>query len=215
VAGLTLVVGPAAWLLHTAAPAEAGALPEPVVAPPSHGLAAAVEERRGLVRGPRLRMEARPARLEDLRRSPRPVPRALVVPRTGVRAPVVPVGVEAATRALELPNGGGRLGWYRHGPAPGQPGTAVIAGHVDWADAPGAFFELRRLRPGDRVRVQLPGGVRVFEVIARRRHGKDELPPRLFARSGPPLLALVTCAGDFDERTRTYDDNLIVWARPV
>ena len=45
--------------------------------------------------------------------------------------------------------------------------------------------------------------------------GKRELPPRLFARRGKPALALVTCGGAFDEATRTYAENVVVWAVPV
>lgn len=213
-AGLALLAGPAVWLLAQAGPAEAGSLPV-AAAPPGHALGDAAAERRTFVRWPRLRMEARPAGPEHLRPAHRPAPSALRVPRIGLRVPVVPVGIDPRTRELELPTGPRRVGWYRHGPSPGQPGTAVLAAHVDWGEAPAAFFELRRLRPGDRVEVRLPGGPRSFEVVAVRRHAKDSLPPRLFARDGPPLLALVTCAGEFDERTRSYADNLVVWARPL
>jgi hypothetical protein len=32
------------------------------------------------------------------------------------------------------------------------------------------------------------------------------------AATGPRLLALVTCGGRFDERTRTYESNVVVYA---
>jgi hypothetical protein len=38
---------------------------------------------------------------------------------------------------------------------------------------------------------------------------------RHFARDGPPRLALVTCGGPFDERTRHYRDNVVITAEPA
>jgi hypothetical protein len=219
-AGVALAAAPAAWMA-TRPPEEAGVAPElveeaPSPAPERHGAPAAGRERLDLVRGQRLLFEVRSGRLEDNRPARRPAPRRLGIPALGLRAGVVPVGVERQTGALELPENATRVGWYRFGPLPGEPGTAVIAAHVDWGERPAAFFELRRLRLGQRVVVHLAdGGTSVFEVTAKKRYGKDGLPPRLWTRTGPPLLALVTCAGAFDERTRAYEDNLVVWARPV
>jgi hypothetical protein len=40
------------------------------------------------------------------------------------------------------------------------------------------------------------------------------LPPSLFDQAGAPRLVLVTCGGPFDERTRSYADNIVVVAIP-
>lgn len=218
-AGLALAAAPAAWVA-TRPPDDVGVVPELVETaeppPPRHAAGDVSRERRELVRGPRLLFEVRSGRLEDHRPAQRPAPKRLGIPALGLRSRVIPVGVERETRALQLPRHAARVGWYRFGPLPGEPGTAVIAAHVDWEEEPAAFFELRELQLGQRVVVHLAGGrKRVFEVTARKRYDKDGLPPRLWARTGPPLLALVTCAGAFDEGTRTYEDNLVVWARPV
>ena len=37
------------------------------------------------------------------------------------------------------------VAWYRYGPTPGAPGSAVLAGHVDWHGVPGIFFHLSEL----------------------------------------------------------------------
>jgi hypothetical protein len=212
-AGAGLVAGPAAWLL--ARPAEAAGSDALVTARADergHGALEAAVERRLLVRGPRIRFEVGGDRPRD-GRARRSAPRAVAIPAIGLRAPLRPVGVDGA-RALELPENARTAGWYRFGPVPGEPGTAVVAAHVDRAGAPAAFFDLRRVGPGDRVVVSFRGGREVFEVVARKRYGKGDLPDRLFARDGRPALALVTCAGEFDERTRSYADNLVVWALP-
>ena len=44
-----------------------------------------------------------------------------------------------------------KVGYYREGPMPGDPGPAVLAGHVDDTSGPKVFFRLRELRAGDPV----------------------------------------------------------------
>ncbi|WP_049821283.1 class F sortase [Kineococcus radiotolerans] len=147
--------------------------------------------------------------------APEPVPVRLEVPALGVDAPVVPVGVDGAG-ALAVPDDPRVVGWYRWGPVPGEAGNAVLAGHVDTRDAgPGALFDLQDVADGMLVRVtSSDGSVSEHAVTARRSYPKDELPTgELFARQGPPQLVLVTCGGDFDPRTGTYEDNVVVTAR--
>jgi hypothetical protein len=133
------------------------------------------------------------------------------VPGLGVRASIVRAGVRRG--ALVLPRDTRRVAWFRHGARPGEPGTALLAAHADLDGRPGVFLRLQRLEPGARVLVRMRGGaLERFRVVARRRYAKRELPPRLFRRHGPRLLALVTCGGRFDERTRSYDSNTVVYA---
>jgi hypothetical protein len=162
----------------------------------------------------------RSSALTDLGIVPDIPPVALTAPRVGIAATVVPVGIEQGTAgAMELPDDPRRAGWYRFGPAPGEPaGVAVISAHVDSArTGPGAFFRLRELGPGDQVTVDLADGrVLAYEVVAREQMAKGELPTaELFRRDGPPVLALVTCGGAFDRAAGSYADNLIVWAVQV
>jgi len=44
---------------------------------------------------------------------------------------------------------------------------------------------------------------------------KEELPDELFARSGPPQLALITCGGAFNPQLRSYESNTVAIAVPV
>jgi hypothetical protein len=142
----------------------------------------------------------------------------LVVPGAGVTAPVDPVGV-TADGLMQLPGDVRRVGWYRFGPAPGQPeGSAVLAGLVDsWDQGLGSLGRLRTVQPGDAVEVtDAAGATTRWQVVTRRLVAKPDLPlAELFARSGPARLVLLTCGGPFDERTRSYRDNLVVVAEPV
>ena len=55
-----------------------------------------------------------------------------------------------------------------------------------------------------------------FEVVERVQYNKKELPlERIFAKSGDPVLTLITCGGGFNQSLRSYDDNFVVYAVPV
>jgi hypothetical protein len=46
-----------------------------------------------------------------------------------------------------------QVGWYKLGPRPGDPGPAVLVGHIDDRTGPAVFYHLRQLRPGDEILV--------------------------------------------------------------
>jgi hypothetical protein len=131
--------------------------------------------------------------------------------------PVLGMGVDG-NGAMDLPLNTAEAGWYRHGPAPGDPaGTTVIAAHVDSAMyGLGEFAMLREVTVGVPVTVRTDDGVvhryRVSEVV---RTPKTDVPlGDLFDRTGAPRLVLVTCGGEFDRSTGHYLDNVIVTAVP-
>ena len=145
----------------------------------------------------------------------RPGPSTLAIPSIGVTAPVVGVG-RKANGAMQTPDPG-RVGWYRHGPWPGDPGPAVLVGHVDNRTGPDVFRRLRDLRPGDEILVGRADGTTARFLVGRlERHPKTALPTsRIWTKAKRPLLRLITCTGSFDHATRHYRDNLIVYASPT
>ena len=143
-------------------------------------------------------------------------PFRLTIDAIGVDAPIVAVGVEPGTNAMQIP-GLDDVGWYEFGSLPGDPdGTSVLVGHVDGNGRPGVFANLRDLAPGDTFVVTRPdGGARAFAVTGLQQFDKQALPSDLFARGGPPRLALITCGGPFDPATGHYLDNVVVVAAPI
>jgi sortase (surface protein transpeptidase) len=212
VAGLLIV--PAAWF-WSRQPMNVGSLERVTVGPaPVHRTEEPVSVAPGV---PVPQIEVHSARLADWKPPARdPAPVRLRIDAIGVNAAVVPVGVAGRSGTTEVPQDVGTVGWYRFGPTPGQEGSSVLLGHVDdRAQGPGAFFRLVQVGPGDSVVVTAADGTRwVFEVVARRSYPKNGLPPSVFDRLGRPSVALVTCGGDFDWRTRTYSDNVVVFAVP-
>jgi sortase (surface protein transpeptidase) len=137
---------------------------------------------------------------------------SIAIPVVGVDARVAPVGLRA-DRTIEVP-GVDLAGWYELGPRPGEPGPAVIVGHVDSRRGPAVFFRLGELRRGDRIVIGLQGGgARSFLVERVERRPKSALPTqRIWARTRRPVLRLITCGGTFDRSTGHYRDNVIVYA---
>jgi LPXTG-site transpeptidase (sortase) family protein len=133
-----------------------------------------------------------------------------------IDGPVVATGVDPTTSELAVPADASVVAWYQFGPAPGQAGSAVLAGHVDWHGVPGIFFKLRQLASGDPVSVTMSdGSVLAFHVVDTRMVDKPELPQTgVFARTGDPTLTLVTCGGQFDSSTHHYLSNVVVTALP-
>jgi sortase (surface protein transpeptidase) len=119
--------------------------------------------------------------------------------------------------SIEVPSAWDTAGWYDQGPRPGQPGPAVLLGHVDSKTGPAVFYRLRELRPGEIVRVGLTDGrTLVFRVQRTERYPKDKFPTE--AVYFPTLdrgLRLITCGGDFDYAKGSYVDNIVVYATLV
>lgn len=158
------------------------------------------------------------SRLDELVSVETRKPVRVVIGAIGVDAVTIPAGIDPRNGQMEVPSNVTEIAWYRFGPSPGEPGSAVLAAHVDLSSqGPGVFFNLRKLQPGDRITVEYDdGSVRAFVVEARTVYEKDDLPiDAIFSRSGSPVLTLVTCGGGFNSTQQSYDSNVVVYALPA
>jgi hypothetical protein len=147
-----------------------------------------------------------------LRRS---LPTRVSIPALEVRADVVEVGRTEDGRIATPPGDPiGQTGWYGFGPAPGEPGTAVIVGHVDTRTEPAVFARLASVTPGKLVEIsRRDGRVATFAVDSVETFPKTAFPAeRIFTPIGRPRLALITCGGRWVGRDVGYSDNVIVFA---
>ena len=147
-------------------------------------------------------------------------PRTRVHPFDGVRADVVEVGTgrrrqhrHAARRIRSQRRAGTACG-----PTPGEPGTAIIVGHVD------TVRPSRRCSTGCASCAGQADPGRPPRRPGRHVHGRvggvvpeDRLPGRSDLQSDdrPPRLALVTCGGAWVGGDVGYTDNVIVFATLV
>jgi len=141
------------------------------------------------------------------------LPVRLQIPAIAVSTPLVRLG-RLPDGSIEVPHDWNTAGWYDRGPRPGQPGPAVILGHVDSKTGPAVFFRLRALRPRDVVRVGLADGrILVFRVQRVERYPKDKFPTEaVYLPTLNRELRLITCGGDFDYAAGSYRDNIVVYA---
>jgi hypothetical protein len=138
------------------------------------------------------------------------------LPTLDVRSRLVGLDI-GADGVLQPPIDPDLAGWFVRGAAPGEPGPAVIAGHVDSRSGPAVFYRLDELAAGDRVEVaRSDGQVFAYRVVTVESHPKNAFPTtRVYGPSPGPELRLITCGGDFDRRSRHYLDNVVVTAVPA
>lgn len=154
----------------------------------------------------------------------------LVIPSIGTDAPIVNAGSTGPDGgAFDVPSSVHVVAWWDglwnspSGPVqekvarPGQPGVALLAGHIDSAaQGHGALYRLQQIKTGAPVTVYGAGGsVTHWKVTRLQIVPKSALPRSLYVNHGPPRLAVVSCGGPFDAATGHYVDNVIAWASPA
>lgn len=156
---------------------------------------------------------ARPSAVPSPMPSQQPVQSSqlqLVISKINVNAPVEVVGLDENNN-MGVPEKPTDVGLYGPGAQPGQPGDAVIDGHLDWYNMPQAvFYNLSNLGPGDEVNVVDGGKTLHFKVTDSENVAYNSHPDGLFATTGAPRLTLITCAGSWDVGRSTYTQRLIV-----
>ena len=142
-----------------------------------------------------------------------PVPVRVNIPRIGVTSSLDRLG-RAPDGTVEVPSRWEVAGWYAPGPRPGDPGSAVVLGHVDSKRGPAIFYRLRELRRGDEIRIgRADGSTARFAVDRVEQYPKDRFPTDdVYYPTLTPTLRLVTCGGSFDPTAGHYRSNLIVFA---
>ena len=141
-----------------------------------------------------------------------PVRLAIDTGRVRVDAPVEYVGL-TPDGAMGTPDGWWNVAWYRLGPRPGEPGNAVLAGHLDSTAGPAVFWDLERLNPGDIVSVIDDRGQTIhFRVTRTQVYYTDDAPlNEIFGPAQGSHLNLITCDGSFDPAAGVYDRRLVVF----
>jgi sortase (surface protein transpeptidase) len=128
------------------------------------------------------------------------VPASLEIPALGLTTgPLVELDATPAG-TMEVPAGARTAGWYATNPTPGEPGAAVIAGHVRYGNVRAVFYRLSTLRPGDPVTVRrADGAVLTFTVYRTDIYPNGSVPAAMLSgTTGEPELRLLTCGGQYD-----------------
>ena len=146
---------------------------------------------------------------------PRPArPTRVEIPEAGLAIEVEPMGARGDRFDLPRPH---VVGWYRGGPRPGEPGRAILVGHLDTKTGPAAFARLPEAQPGQSVVIKAADASTLrYRVTDAVRVSKSTFAAAsLYGPSRRPGLVLITCGGRFDQRSGHYLDNVVVLAREV
>lgn len=150
-------------------------------------------------------------------------PMTLQIPQLRIDAPLVELRLDADGVLVPPPvTEPDVVGWYAEGVVPGAPGPALIAGHVSGRpvgtdySVPGIFAHLADLKPGAQITIVRSGETTVFEVYRQASYRKDAFPSdAVYGDTDGPELRLVTCGGTFDPAARSYEEDVVIFARPL
>jgi LPXTG-site transpeptidase (sortase) family protein len=160
----------------------------------------------------------RPAAQPVGKHLPRSRPVRLRIPKIWVDAPFTGLSI-GPTGQLEPPPGNdiNLVGWHTKGASPGEPGTAIIAGHVDTKTSAAVFANLGELAKGDVFYVlRADGRTATFRVDSVETFQKNNFPSdRVYDDTPHAQVRLITCAGNYDRTVMDYTDNLVVFAHLV
>lgn len=142
------------------------------------------------------------------------VPLRLKIPSIAVDAMIEKVTV-AADGSMGVPKDILNVGWYGPGTRPGDIGSAVIDGHVNWFHgATAVFVDLHKVKVGDSMTVEDSEGA-VVSFVIRNIKTLDAAADstNVFTSSdGKAHLNLVTCSGAWDKRSQQYVTRLVIFA---
>jgi hypothetical protein len=130
----------------------------------------------------------------------------------------VDTGLEHLARgpggAIDVPKHWLRAGWYEDSARPGEPGAAVLLGHVDSPHGPAVFAGLSTVQRGARVLLDRADGSTVgFRVTRVELHKRTLFPKvRVYWPTLQRELRLITCGGQYFRSRGGYQSNVVVFA---
>jgi len=140
------------------------------------------------------------------------IPLRLEIPVLKINTKIESVGM-TPQGAMGIPKNINDVAWFNLGPRPGDQGSAVIAGHLDWYGGLTAVFgNLSKLKPGDKMSVKNSAGQSItFAVRESRTYATDADATPIFTSAGGAHLNLITCAGVWDKSQHRYTKRLVVF----
>ena len=146
------------------------------------------------------------------------LPKYLIIPKLGVDARVLSVGVNSSG-ALETPSNVFDTAWYNESAEPGQPGAMLIDGHVSSWTTHGVFYGIKTLVAGDLIKVERGDGtIFTYKVVKNQVYpsGNVNMTSAMTPIvAGQPGLNLISCTGDVIPGTNLFNERIVVYATLV
>lgn len=160
---------------------------------------------------------------------PRVPPASIDVPAIGAHSSLVPLGLKA-DGSLDVPDvkhpqqasyfcvvdiDPGKV--CSNGVVPGQPGPAVVVGHIDGAKQKGVFYSLPKVKVGDTATItEADGKVLTFSAYRVLNIAKTQFPASVvYGDTVGPELRLISCTGEFIGGQMGYANNIIIFMQLV
>ncbi len=139
------------------------------------------------------------------------LPVRLIIPTINVDTYVEYVGIKS-NGEMDVPSSVTNVGWFSSGTVPGAVGSAVIDGHIDGKSGePGVFFDLDKLKVGDRLFIEDNKGELITFVVRENRIYSPGYAEEIFTLDDAAHLNLITCYGSWDKANKSYSKRLVVF----
>lgn len=145
------------------------------------------------------------------------MPKYINLPTIKAEGFIQRVGVDQH-KAVAVPNNIHMAGWYTASQLPGTSGLSIIDGHLDGRTSAGIFNKLAKLEANDTFTITL-GNNAIREFVVRRVQSLAAKDAASLLFSQDPAIGkqlnLITCGGNFDRGSRTYEKRILVIAESV
>ncbi|MEK7600138.1 MAG: class F sortase [Patescibacteria group bacterium] len=145
-------------------------------------------------------------------------PRILTIPKLGVNARVLSVGL-TKEGAIAAPANVYDTAWYDQSAQPGQPGAMFIDGHVSSWTTQGVFHGLKTLRQGDLIQIKRgDGAIFNYHVVMTKvyeANGVDMDAAMAPINPSRPGLNIMSCSGKVAPGTNEFSQRIVVFAQQV
>lgn len=141
-------------------------------------------------------------------------PKIISISKLGVKARVLRMGLKS-NGEIKTPNNIYDTGWFENSARPGELGAVFIDAHVHGPTKPGVFAGIKKLRPGDKIKIERGDGkIFTYSVVKNQLYDKDKVDMGAVLNSavpGKPGLNLMTCDGHY-KADGGYDKRIVVFA---
>lgn len=146
-------------------------------------------------------------------------PKYISIPAINVdQARVVQLGV-TKNNQIATPSNIYDTGWYTGSAKPGQSGAMFIFGHVSSWTANGVFYNLKKLKAGDKVTVTRGDNTTyTYQVVSSKVYPYNNVDMNaVLSPVNPrvPGLNLMTCTGQVIKGTSEFNERLVVFTSLV
>lgn len=142
-------------------------------------------------------------------------PKYITIPSINLsNTPIYSLGINKDNQ-ISAPDNIYKAGWYTGSAKPGQSGAMFVYGHVSSWTATGAFYNLKNLKPGNKIIITTGANkTYTYKVVSKQVYDQNKVDmKKVLAPIDPnrPGLNLMTCTGQIIKGTSEFNQRLVVY----